>query len=70
MTKLSKTYARQYLEYVRNCGGAVTATSFDEDFEPVGHQVRTDLIAGGMIAQRGNVITLTEAGEMALVDGS
>lgn len=70
MTPELKAFYKQHMHYIRNAGGCVSVSIFDDDWEPIGPKLRTDLQAEGLINVRGSSITLSEAGELALQDGS
>jgi hypothetical protein len=55
----------QYLQYVHNTGGNVTVAQFDDDWEPIGHFLRGDLMPT-YIVERDGKLDLTEAGMVAL----
>lgn len=65
-------YLQQYCQYIWNAGeGRVGTKQFDEDWEPIGYQVRNDLMGEGLATQDAATdpdrkIRLTDAG-MALI---
>jgi hypothetical protein len=59
---------RQYCEYISNAGGSVLISYFDEDFEPIGPKVRTDLVRAGLASQPADKIYLTLSGWRAARD--
>jgi len=38
----------KYLEYIDNTGGSPTIEQFDEDWEPIGPLVRSDMVLSGV----------------------
>lgn len=49
-------YYQKFIEYIRNTGGKPTIEMFDEDWEPIGQQVRNDMEANGLIKYDGPYI--------------
>jgi hypothetical protein len=41
-------YAK-YLDYIKNAGGNPSVSWFDDDWSPIGQQVRTEMAAAGLI---------------------
>lgn len=60
---MSNDYYRRYLEYIRNAGGRVSFAAFDEDWEPIGGGIRSELFMKGLVAFSEGTVTLTDAGE-------
>ena len=61
-----KEHHKQYLQYVINTGGYVTADDFDEDWEPIGPMLRADLVPEFIEEDSDGKLILTEAGKSAL----
>ena len=63
---------KRALEYIRNAGGSPEVTWFDDDHEPIGPQLRSDLRAAGLVTERDDGATekkhidLTDAGRAAI----
>lgn len=59
---------RRALEYIRNAGGSPEVSWFDDDHDPIGPQLRSDLRRMGMVKEREDGFTekrhieLTEVG--------
>lgn len=51
---------KKYLEYIKNTGGNPKISHFDEDWEPVGPQVRKALVEAKLIYEKDGLIYLTE----------
>lgn len=51
-------YMEKYIKYINNCGGKVSVSNFDDDFEPIGTLIRAKLINQGLIIQSDNVLTI------------
>lgn len=49
-------YLKRALEYIHNTGGAPTVAMFDEDHEPIGPELRRDLLANDLITIEDGVI--------------
>jgi hypothetical protein len=56
----------QYLKYVANTNGHATVANFDEDWEPIGPQLRRDLMPRYFIENAGGKIVLTDEGRAAI----
>ena len=46
------------LTYLKNISKPVLISHFDSDFEPIGKQLRDNLLSEGLILQSGNFITI------------
>ncbi len=63
---------KRALEYIRNAGGSPEIAWFDDDNEPIGPQLRSDLRKPGMIIEYEDGLTgarcigLTDAGVEAI----
>ncbi len=44
------TYTK-YTDYIKNAGGKPTVEQFDEDWSPIGPQVRKDMKRAGLILE-------------------
>jgi len=55
----------QAMRYVVNTGGAPDISRFDDDHDPIGPNLRDDLLNAGLIEIK-SVITLTAAGKERL----
>ena len=58
---------RKYLEYLRNTG-LLSVEHFDDDWQPIGGQIRRDMQRADLIDTDGNVISLSPRGEEMLDD--
>lgn len=47
-----------YLDYIQNTGGSPLIDWFDDDWEPIGPQVRTDMRRAGLIKEKDGKILL------------
>jgi hypothetical protein len=57
-------YLQKFIDYIRNTGRVpLPVEFFDDDWEPVGPTVRSDLIDAGLITIRDDGIRLTEEGQ-------
>lgn len=59
--------SRKALEYIHNAGGTPEVRWFDDDHEPIGPQLRDDLLKAGMVEiiagfDDEDIIVLTKAG--------
>lgn len=62
-------YLKKYLQYVRNTGNRPLAIiHFDDDWEPIGPTVRSDLMRYGLIEQHAGGLMLTVEAEAMLDD--
>jgi hypothetical protein len=65
-------HLQKYCQYIHNAGsGSVLTSYFDEDWEPVGYNVRNDLMREGLATQDASTdparkIHLTDAGRALL----
>jgi len=48
---MSDDYLNKYLQYITNTGGCVSVENFDEDWEPIGPDVRKMLLEKGLISE-------------------
>jgi hypothetical protein len=61
-------HLQKYVQYIWNAGeGTVSTANFDEDWEPIGSEVRNDLMREGLATQDASTdpnrrIHLTDAG--------
>lgn len=46
-------YLSKFVEYVRNCGGRISITAFDDDWSPVGVGIRGRLVSLRMLQYDG-----------------
>lgn len=58
------SHLKQYLQYIVNTGG-VTAEQFDDDWAPIGPQLRADMAKYGLVVRdiTDNKMMLTPRGE-------
>lgn len=57
----------KYCEYIRNTGQVpLTAAAFDDDWDPIGHMVRSEMDRHGLITQADGCLILTDAGKALL----
>lgn len=52
-------------QYIKNTGGAPSIAWFDDDHEPIGPKLRSDMAAAGLVKEEAGFIRLTEAGVAA-----
>lgn len=52
---------QKYLNYIKNTGGKPKITHFDEDWEPIGPQVRKAMVEAKLIYEQDGLIYLAEA---------
>jgi hypothetical protein len=62
MSQTNDIYQRA-LEYIRNTGGTPSREWFDDDHEPIGPALRTDLLKAGLIEESDGLVRLTAAGK-------
>ena len=60
-----KPYDKQVLQYIVNTGGNVNIAGFDDDWEPIGPKLRSDLMPRYIIEVNGK-LQLTEEGKQCL----
>ena len=60
----------EYLEYINNTGGSPEVKWFDDDYEPIGEMVRTDMRTEGLIVQREGKIFLTDKARNLLTENN
>jgi len=51
-----KPLHREALDYIRNTGGSPKVQWFDDDFEPIGPNLRADMLALGLITEQDGLI--------------
>lgn len=56
-----KKYLQQYVDYIKRTGQVPLKTiHFDDDWDPIGPQVRKDLVAAGLTYEKDGGVYLTE----------
>ncbi len=53
-------YYQKYLDYINNTGGEISTDAFDEDWEPIGEQIRSDLKEMGLITETDGIVRRRE----------
>jgi len=56
---MSEMYDK-YIEYIKNTGGSPSIFWFDEDWEPIGPDVRRRMASAGLIKEQDGRIILTQ----------
>jgi len=51
---------KKYLDYLKNTGGSPKIDHFDEDWEPIGPQVRKEMKAAGLIYEKDGMIFIAK----------
>lgn len=63
-----KAHLIQYLQYIHNTGGGVTAEQFDDDWAPIGPKLRAELVPTYLVEDATDKkLMFTPAGEAARV---
>lgn len=59
-----------YADYIRNTGRVpLSCDDFDDDWAPIGHLIRADLLSAGLVTESDDGLTLTAMGRKLLMGG-
>lgn len=56
----SPTKFERYIQYIKNTGGSPKIEWFDDDWEPIGPQLRKDMAEANLITEKDGKIFLNE----------
>ena len=64
-----KPHLLQYLQYVKNTGGNAGIAEFDDDWEPIGPMLRSELMPTYIVEGPDGKLALTQTGTEELNNG-